>query len=517
MRSDKICDAIGLIDDDIIISAEESRSAPKSPKKASKRPIWIGVGWAAACAVIAGSLAFGINRGNIAINSTNSGGENTTVSTSDSTPVVSEPPKLAEAIYRADYPETLYSPDYLELIDENYTWTIEEYRKYQAFMEDFYDHPAGYADGLEDFFSESTSLYLSEADGENIAYSPINVYMTLAMLAETTDGNSRQQILDVLDAGSLEDIRQQANAVWESSFLDNGMFVSVMGNSIWLRNDLQYNEETLKTLAENYYVSSFEGEMGSAEYNRLLQEWLNEQTRGLLQEQVSGEFMEPETVASLISTIYLKAQWVDEDEFDVIGTAPRTFYMSNGKETECDFMNRSSYYKTMYTGENFTCIKLDMMYGGSMWLVLPDTDISAERLASDRELLAFIYGGEHNVTDDVYEINISVPKFDIVSTFGLEDGLSKLGITDVFDSRKADFSPLTDNTDGISVSSAEHTARVKIDEEGVEAAAYSTLNPGAGGEREELEKIDFILDRPFLFFVTGNDDLPLFTGIVNKP
>ena len=31
------------------------------------------------------------------------------------------------------------------------------------------------------------------------------------------------------------------------------------------------------------------------------------------------------------------------------------------------------------------------------------------------------------------------------------------------------------------------------------------------------DEVDFTLDRPFLFAVTGDSDLPLFTGVVNQP
>ena len=47
-------------------------------------------------------------------------------------------------------------------------------------------------------------MFLGGKEGENAAYSPVNVYMALAMLAELTDGASRQQILDLLGSDSLE-------------------------------------------------------------------------------------------------------------------------------------------------------------------------------------------------------------------------------------------------------------------------------------------------------------------------
>ena len=31
------------------------------------------------------------------------------------------------------------------------------------------------------------------------------------------------------------------------------------------------------------------------------------------------------------------------------------------------------------------------------------------------------------------------------------------------------------------------------------------------------QKVDFTLDRPFVFAITGEDGLPLFVGVVHKP
>ena len=62
----------------------------------------------------------------------------------------------------------------------------------------------------------------------------------------------------------------------------------------------------------------------------------------------------------------------------------------------------------------------------------------------------------------------------------------------------------------------EHGARVGIDEQGVKAAAY-TLATRDGGSSTPDEEVDFVLDRPFLFVITGVDGLPLFVGAVNQP
>lgn len=77
-------------------------------------------------------------------------------------------------------------------------------------------------------------------------------------------------------------------------------------------------------------------------------------------------------------------------------------------------------------------------------------------------------------------VHMSVPKFDISSDMDLISGLKALGVTDVFDPKLSDFTPMATDP-------------------------------------EELEEIDFVLDRPFLFVITGVEGLPLFAGVVNQP
>ena len=111
-----------------------------------------------------------------------------------------------------------------------------------------------------------------------------------------------------------------------------------------------------------------------------------------------------------------------------------------------------------------------------------------------------------------------MPKFDIASQLDLIDGLKALGVTDVFDPAVSDFTPMTTDTEmPIVVSEATHAARIKVDEDGVEAAAFTLMEPGDAAPMPPDEEIHFTLDRPFLFSVITGDGLPLFAGLVNVP
>ena len=104
----------------------------------------------------------------------------------------------------------------------------------------------------------------------------------------------------------------------------------------------------------------------------------------------------------------------------------------------------------------------------------------------------------------------------MASDLNLRESLQGLGITDVFDVEKADFSPLTQDDQPAYLSQVKHAARVTIDEDGCTAAAF-TVAAVAGMSAPPVDEVDFVLDRPFLFVLTGADGSPLFVGIVRQP
>jgi serine protease inhibitor len=114
------------------------------------------------------------------------------------------------------------------------------------------------------------------------------------------------------------------------------------------------------------------------------------------------------------------------------------------------------------------------------------------------------------------QVNLSLPKFDISADLDLRDVLEGIGITDIFNANNADFTPILPQDDGGYIDEVKHAARVAIDEKGITAAAFTLiLRYGAGSPPED--KMDFVLDRPFLFIVESEDGLPLFTGTVMEP
>ncbi len=496
MKKDKLQDAIGMVGDDLIEEAANS----KKRKKLHLIPIVAAM----LCVCLVVGVALRPHTQEYMMLS-----ENKEIEIEVQKENILHSASAEYCISKAKYPETAPCPIDNGLYDQAYNdavndWGEERFNQRQNYR-------AIYTI-FKDYYTESIRTFMSGYEGENVIYSPVNVYMALAMLAEVTDGNSRAQILDAMGVDSIEAVRKNASVLWSSSYRDDGVSKTLLGNSIWLNDHVTYNESTMQTIADNYYASSYSGEMGSGAYNSVLHDWLNEQTGGLLKDKVDKIELKPETVMAIASTIYYKARW--SDEFHE-GLTEKDIFHGTDKDTEVDFMHRTD-SRTYYWGDKFSAVNLDADAAGSMFLILPDEGVTPEELINDSETLSFIADPDARANNQYVMVNMSIPKFDVSSQIDLCEGLKRMGVTDVFDEAISDFSPMSDELNEIVLSKADHAARVKIDEEGCEAAAYTVVICEATSARPPDDEVDFVLDRPFIFAVMSDSGAPLFVGIVNN-
>ena len=385
---------------------------------------------------------------------------------------------------------------------------------YAAWLEDqraLHNQPLGYADSLTGYFSCAVPALLSDSNGSNTVCSPVNIYMALAMLAETTAGNSRDQILSLLGAESIEALRTQADQVWRAHYNDDGITTSILANSLWLDDAYNYNEKTVQLLADSYYASVFHGDLGSTAMSQSLRSWLDQQTNGLLKEQIQNVEIPPLSSLALASTVCYQVQW--QSHFNADLNTQAVFHSPSG-EREVTYLNQELPFSSYYWGEDFGAVSLALEDNSQMWLLLPEEGTSPEELLENGNAMDFLLTKDWKNRKSM-SVHLSLPKFDISSDTEISDTLQQLGITDIFHSQTADFSPIIPEEDGGAISQVKHAARVGIDEEGVTAAAFTVIFR-AGAANLPEEEIEMVFDRPFLFCIESRDGLPLFIGIVNE-
>lgn len=124
----------------------------------------------------------------------------------------------------------------------------------------------------------------------------------------------------------------------------------------------------------------------------------------------------------------------------------------------------------------------------------------------------------------VTKITGYIPMFKFEYELGLQADLKSLGITDVFDSKKADLSNLTSNK-GAYINSASHKANIEFSNNGIKAAA-ATIEGGLGDAYcgfqynydVPVKKIDLTFNNPYLFLIRDkNSGEVWFVGTVYEP
>ncbi len=529
MKPETLTEALNSIQDEYILEAGKRRThtAADNPGKEkytvkvteSKGRIWRWAGAVAAslAAVIALGCVLWRNalpapEAPLSLHASNPTSPSVPTQPPVTTLAPTQPPLVQSPVVQAiglvaspEYPHMVQIPD---INVENY-W--DAYDAWRASLAKQYDQPSSYAVGLDGFFMGSASAFLSDSN-KNQVYSPANVYMALAMLAETTGGETQQEILALLNAKDTESLREQAGHLWNAHYCDDGGTKLLLANSLWLDQELSYHAHTAATLAKDYYASVFHGDIGTEEMNQSLRSWIDQNTGGLLRNYTASLELDKNTKLALASTIHYQVKW--DICFNEALTREGIFHSPQGEQT-VEYMY-SSFSATIEEDSDCSWVSIPLKDGCQMRLILPKEGYTPQDiLASDHVKRKLSGQTVYSRVPSVVNVNLQLPKFDVTAETDLRDGLQNMGITKAFSPTEADFSGITD--EALYLSKADHAARVKIDEEGIEAAAYTIMVTFGTGAPIEREEVDFIVDRPFLFVIEGRNNVPLFIGVVNDP
>lgn len=552
MNREQLSDAIGRLDDSIIESAMQSTR--------SRRPWWYAAVAVAACVCVLVGCLLAINGGGDKppveppvgdVSSTTSATTTTTAedtttttestttatTTTTTTTTTTKPTTTTTTTTMTTKPTTTTAPiPKVEVLAMEIPPMMAQYatqgKGRTAWIEGVEKQREKLGDhneGMTAYYADVIPTVLGTDRGKNRVFSPLSLYLCLGMLAETTAGESRQQVLDLMGVTDTAALQAKCSGLWNGVFIDDTVSTCRLSNSLWLANKLlfdgrtyaEYNAATVDRLAQQYYATVYRGEMGSPEYNATLQKWVNDHTGGMLKGPASNLELTDDTTLALVNALYFKMKW----RYSFYETVDGVFHTAEGDVTR-SYMKQDEIKLTAGYGDSFTAVRMPMD-GGRSWtdcyysmvILLPDEGVSADALLHDPQALGFIEGDETLATFlYTHKVNLKLPKFDVLSDMELTEQLKLLGVTDVFDKIKANFSGiLTKQILPVAVSEVKHAARVKIDEEGCEAAAYTMIYPTGAGMPKDEPLMDFTVDRPFMFAITGPGNTILFAGIVENP
>ncbi|XP_076340160.1 iripin-8-like [Tachypleus tridentatus] len=347
----------------------------------------------------------------------------------------------------------------------------------------------------------------------NIFMSPWSLSMAFGMAYLGASGRTAQEIENVLGyrfAGikgvSVHDLLRNEDHLLKSGSSDENEFSNV---NVVLVQEGYTVSKSYKDSLKRFYNSSVT-EINFARSQGVL-DWVNAwgywSSKGKIMKLLTE--VPPETTKlMLLNGVHFKGKWLNTFNPDL--TYFGRFTNENGQTVTVPMMYMIN--QVLFTvHEKLGVYVVDLPYVGndiSMIILLPTPNNNLEKVERALTLTTL----DEILTQMNREtLQIYLPKFELKDDRKLKETLKSLGMITAFTATEADFSKITGTRD-LFMEELVHKAVIQVDEEGTEAAANTAVN--IISKRKPLE---FLVDRPFLFFIRNNRrGVLLFLGRVTK-
>jgi len=355
----------------------------------------------------------------------------------------------------------------------------------------------------------------------NLFLSPYSISTALTMTSAGARGQTADQMAKTLclpaSGGAIHvayaTLQRDLNATGAK-----GVFDLVVANRLWGQKGYGFFPDYLALVEKKYgaglehvdFVADTEGS------RKTINAWVERQTRDKIKDLLKPGVLDAMTRLVLTNAIYFKGEWAEE--FDKKATRDGDFFVTPEKKVATPLMHQTKHFG-YFDGGDFQVLGLP--YQGdrlAMVVLLPKRNVppgAKDGLAALEASLSADKVAEWVGKLRRREVEVALPRFKTTAEFSLGDTLVAMGMTDAFDSGRADFSGMTGTKD-LFISAVVHKAFVDVNEEGTEAAAATAVvirpKNGGGGPPE------FRADHPFLFLIRDTrTGAILFLGRILDP
>ena len=364
------------------------------------------------------------------------------------------------------------------------------------------------------------SLYqqlVSESEG-NLFLSPASIAIALGMTYLGARQNTASEMKEVLHFKDVADehLHPSFGDMLTALQSTDGKYALHTANRL-------YCEQSFKLLDEFASVtkSHYKAEMAAVDFKRNhegvrreINQWVEEQTRQKIQDLLAEGVLNPLVRLVLVNAVYFKGDW--SSKFKESATKDGDFHVSSGRTVQVPLMYQKADFNIGYNKDLESYI-LELPYVDnklSMFVILPKSLDGLEQLQK-RLKSQHLLNPEREFVMRAKKVQVTLPRFKLEQSFSLGDSLSAMGMRDMFDITKADFSGI-DGAGQLFVSKVVHKAFIEVNEEGSEAAAATAVVMML--RSMPAPDPEFKADHPFLFFIRENTTKAiLFFGKLAEP
>ena len=349
-------------------------------------------------------------------------------------------------------------------------------------------------------------LFRKANNGGDLILSPLSITYALGMANNGADGQTRQEINNVLlggggDASQLNDKGEMINEfcrklLTEAPLLDEETRVSI-ANTAYVNNHWGYElQPAFVQKANDYYDAQPETrDFYDGQTRDVINQWASDHTEGMIKEVLSEQSFNPDAVSYLLNAIYFKGKW--ESEFDVENTQDEPF---NGG---ADVPMMHQYGDFLYS-EDDLCQTVSLPYGNGAYKMTVFLPCKGKTVS---DVLAQMNGDNWQRRNfSSYSVDLKLPRFETETNQDLKGIMSALGMPSAFDKDLADFSHFCNVPTYIGM--MKQVAKIKLDEKGTEAAAVTIIGYETTSIEEPKEAV-FHANHPFLYVISE-----ISTGVI---
>ena len=328
--------------------------------------------------------------------------------------------------------------------------------------------------------------------------SPLSITFALGMLNNAADGQTLKEINETLGFG--EAGADGINAfcqkmLRESNDLD-AKTKALIANTIFVNEGLGYRlQQGFVDKANTYYNAEPQSrDFADGETMDVINQWANDHTMGMIPKVLDEDSFDPNVVSYLLNALYFKGMW--SDPFDKDLTQNESF----GGGEEVPMMHKMG-TDFQYT-ENDLYQAIRLPYGNGAYrmdIFLPREDKTVG------EVLETLNGSNWQFKGVWKEVDLKLPRFETETFQPLVDTMKDLGMPSAF-TLAAEF-PWFCNTP-VYISNMFQAAKIKLDEEGTEAAAVTVIEVAEAAMPDEPKR--FHANRPFLYIISEQSTGAIF-------
>ncbi len=347
-------------------------------------------------------------------------------------------------------------------------------------------------------------------EGEGLLVSPLSAMLALAMAANGAEGETLAEMENALACGMYIGRLNQELFDYTSSLISTDDAKFNLANAIYLTSSPKFsvNKNFLKTVENTFDADVISVDMGNPATIDAINNWVNEETFGMIDDIASPNNVNPSTVMMILNALAFDALW--ESQVDDSACRPGTF---NGKEG-ATFMK--TYCNAYIEGKNEVGIVKNYMGGKYAFVaLLPNEGISIKRYMSSLQGCDFLelFDSRINSGSNV-KVSANMPHFTFDCTIDLIPVLREMGIKTAFEPSKADLSALgTLDGRNLFIGSVAQKTYIDLNNSGTRAAAVTIGVVGLVGWSGNKKEYFVNLDRPFVYAIVDTQTgLPLFLG-----